>query len=104
MVGDGARDPELLPTVIDYACGSGHFLTEYLSQLQKVIDSGIGPKNASPRVQKQFQAWKGLTKLTWAKDGVYGIDLDNRLVKTAKVSAFFNGDGEAEIIWADGRR
>ena len=45
MVGDGARDPELLPTVIDYACGSGHFLTEYMSQLQKVIDSGIGPKN-----------------------------------------------------------
>ncbi|MDE7047675.1 MAG: N-6 DNA methylase, partial [Lachnospiraceae bacterium] len=33
---------------------------------------------------------------------VYGIDLDNRLVKTAKVSAFFNGDGEANIIWANG--
>ena len=97
-----ARNPELLPTVIDYACGSGHFLTEYMSQLQKAIDSEIDPKNATPRVQKQVQAWKGLTKFTWAKDVVYGIDLDNRLVKTAKVSAFFNGDGEAEIIWANG--
>ncbi len=33
---------------------------------------------------------------------VYGIDLDDRLVKAAKVSAFFNGDGEANIIWANG--
>ena len=96
------RNSESLPTVIDYACGSGHFLTEYMSQLQKIIDSDIDTKNATPRVQRQFQAWQGFTKFTWAKDVVYGIDLDNRLVKTTKVSAFFNGDGEAEIIWANG--
>lgn len=96
------RNIESLPSVIDYACGSGHFLTEYMSQLQKIIDSDIDTKNAAPRVQKQFQAWQGFTKFTWAKDVIYGIDLDNRLVKTTKVSAFFNGDGEAEIIWANG--
>jgi len=41
-------------------------------------------------------------KFSWADEYVYGIDFDNRLVKTAKVSAFFNGDGEATIIWGDG--
>lgn len=96
------RASEPLPTVIDYACGSGHFLTEYMSQMQKIIDSGIDLAEASPRVRKTFQSWQGFTKFTWARDVVYGIDLDNRLVKTAKVSAFFNGDGEAEIIWGNG--
>lgn len=96
------RNGEPLPTVIDYACGSGHFLTEYMSHLQEIIDSGIRLDNATPSIKRQFQAWQGLTKFTWAKDYVYGIDLDNRLVKTAKVSAFFNGDGEAAIVWANG--
>lgn len=97
------RDSDPLPTVIDYACGSGHFLTEYMSQMQAIIDSNvIDTRKASPRVQGKFQAWQGPVKFSWAEDRVYGIDLDNRLVKTTKVSAFFNGDGEANIVWANG--
>lgn len=96
------RDDELLPTVIDYACGSGHFLTEYMSQMQGIIDSKIDLSHTSPRIKNLFQSWQGFTKFLWAKDTVYGIDLDNRLVKTTKVSAFFNGDGEANIVWANG--
>lgn len=96
------RDDELLPTVIDYACGSGHFLTEYMSQMQVIIDSKIDLSHTSPRIKNLFQSWQGFTKFLWAKETVYGIDLDNRLVKTAKVSAFFNGDGEANIVWANG--
>ncbi len=97
------RNSQPLPTVIDYACGSGHFLTEYMSQIQTIIDSGsIDLRHASPAVRNQFQAWQGVIKFQWAKDYVYGIDLDNRLVKTTKVSAFFNGDGEANIVWANG--
>lgn len=96
------RCEEPLPTVIDYACGSGHFLTEYMSQIQEIIDNKIDIAHTSPRIRGLFQSWQGYTKFVWAKDSVYGIDLDNRLVKTAKVSAFFNGDGEANIIWANG--
>ena len=97
------RSGEPLPTVIDYACGSGHFLTEYMSQMQNIIDSGaIDLRRASPAVRSQFQVWQGIIKFQWAANTVYGIDLDNRLVKTTKVSAFFNGDGEANIVWANG--
>ena len=97
------RQGEPMPTVIDYACGSGHFLTEYMSQMQAIIDSGaIDTNKASPNVRNLFQIWRGIVKFLWAKDTVYGIDLDNRLVKTTKVSAFFNGDGEANIVWANG--
>lgn len=96
------RKEDTLPTVIDYACGSGHFLTEYMSQLQRVINSKINTDKTSPTIRSQFQSWQGPTNFLWAKDYVYGIDFDNRLVKTTKVSAFFNGDGEAAVIWANG--
>lgn len=97
-----SRERNVLPAVIDYACGSGHFLTEYMEQLQHVIDEKLDINDAAPDVRRQVSAWQGAVKFAWAKDAVYGIDLDNRLVKTTKVSAFFNGDGEANIIWANG--
>lgn len=96
------RERDILPAVIDYACGSGHFLTEYMDQMQTVIDSKIDVSKAAPSIKSLVKTWKDAIKFAWAKDYVYGIDLDNRLVKTAKVSAFFNGDGEANIIWANG--
>lgn len=97
-----SRERDILPAVIDYACGSGHFLTEYMDQMQTVVDSKIDVSKATPDVKNLVKTWRDAIKFAWAKDYVYGIDLDNRLVKTAKVSAFFNGDGEANIIWANG--
>lgn len=90
-----------LPTVIDYACGSGHFLTEFMSQLQDVVES-VDIQNASPSIKRRFTSWRDSVKFSWAEEYVYGIDFDNRLVKTTKVSAFFNGDGEANIVWGNG--
>lgn len=94
-----SNDP--LPTVIDYACGSGHFLTEFMAQLQDVVET-VDVQNASPSVKKRFTSWCDSVKFSWAEEYVYGIDFDNRLVKTTKVSAFFNGDGEANIVWGNG--
>lgn len=99
-IDDRARD--ILPIVIDYACGSGHFLTEYMNQMQDIIDSKIDISKATPTVKSLVKTWTDTIKFAWARDYVYGIDMDNRLVKTAKISAFFNGDGEANIIWANG--
>ncbi|POO87269.1 restriction endonuclease subunit S [Clostridium sp. 3-3] len=94
-----SNDP--LPTIIDYACGSGHFLTEFMAQLQDVVES-VDIQNASPSIKKRFASWRDSVKFSWAEEYVYGIDFDNRLVKTTKVSAFFNGDGEANIVWGNG--
>jgi len=94
-----SNDP--LPAVIDYACGSGHFLTEFMAQLQDVVES-VDIQNASPSIKRRFTSWRDSVKFSWAKEYVYGIDFDNRLVKTTKVSAFFNGDGEANIVWGNG--
>jgi len=98
---ESENDSEILPFVIDYATGSGHFLTEYMEQVQNIIEDADIDK-ASPTIKRKINSWRENVKFDWAEDYVYGIDLDDRLVKTAKVSAFFNGDGEANIIWANG--
>jgi len=95
------NDNDILPVAIDYAAGSGHFLTEYMEQVQTIIEN-LDTTNTLPTARNKIRNWVDNEKFIWAKDYVYGIDLDDRLVKTAKVSAFFNGDGEANIIWANG--
>lgn len=110
-------DSEILPVVIDYAAGSGHFLTEYMEHVQNILEKfgmvltqseidnivdNLDISYATPTIKNKIRTWIESEKFIWAKDYVYGIDLDDRLVKTAKVSAFFNGDGEANIIWANG--
>ena len=99
---------DILPIVIDYACGSGHFLTEYMDIAQGIINE-YDTSKLKPRMRNTFDKWKqtGVDddlqgEFEWAKDYVYGIEKDYRLVKTTKISTFLNGDGEANIIHADG--
>lgn len=93
-------DIDFLPYIIDYACGSGHFLTEGMDEIQSIINNY--PKNQLSNTQlKKLNAYKD-SEYSWAKEFVYGIDLDYRLVKTTKVNTFLNGDGEANIIHANG--
>lgn len=93
---------EILPAVIDFACGTGHFLTEYMDRVQTIIEKEVDLKKAKPQIKKKLEVWKNYDKFDWARDYVYGIDADYRLVKSSKVSSFLNGDGEANIIRANG--
>ena len=97
-----ANDAEMLPNVIDFACGTGHFLTEYMDKVQSIIEDEIDISKAKPIARKKLQGWIDYDKFGWASDYVYGIDADYRLVKSSKVSSFLNGDGEANIIRANG--
>ena len=95
-----SNSSDSLPVAIDYAAGSGHFLNEWMDEVQNVIDS-FDLTSLRPTVKKKFKSWQE-NQFEWAKDYVYGIEADYRLVKTAKVSSFLNGDGEALIIRANG--
>ena len=97
-----ANEPEMLPSVIDFACGTGHFLTEYMDKVQSIIENELDMSIAKPQARKKLQGWIDNDKFGWAGDYVYGIDADYRLVKSSKVSSFLNGDGEANIIRANG--
>lgn len=97
---------EILPHSIDYAAGSGHFLTELMDEYNSILNQ-----------KKREQSFKGLQKnikntieeytnprnlYNWAPEYIYGIEKDYRLSKTAKVACFLNGDGDANMLYADG--
>lgn len=71
---------ETAPKVIDYACGAGHFLTEYAVQIRNLVDKNM--------LKDHYQ-------------NIYGIEKEYRLSKVAKVSAFMYGQDQINIIYAD---
>lgn len=91
---------DLLPTVIDYAAGSGHFITESMEVVQNYIDS-LDESSFNPTTKRAIKKWKE-DQFDWAESYVYGIEKDYRLVKTAKVSCYLHGDGLAKVIHGDG--
>ncbi len=93
-------ETNFLPYIIDYAAGSGHFLTEVMDEIQKIIET-INPSKQKPSVKSKLNSWREAS-FDWCFDYIYGIEADYRLVKTAKVSCFLNGDGLANVIHADG--
>jgi len=91
---------DLLPTIIDYAAGSGHFITESMEVVQTYIDN-LDESNFTPTTKRAIKKWKE-DQFDWAESYVYGIEKDYRLVKTAKVSCYLHGDGLAKVIHGDG--
>lgn len=69
------------PKVIDYACGSGHFLTEGIETINNVIKSANND---------------------WVGEKIYGIEKDYRLARVSKISLFMNGAGSGNIVFGDG--
>jgi len=97
---DEGNKKDLLPTIIDYAAGSGHFITESMEEVQKYIDD-LNPKDYIPSTKRVLDSWQK-DQFDWAESYVYGIEKDYRLVKTAKVSCYLHGDGLAKVIHGDG--
>lgn len=91
---------EYLPYVIDYAAGSGHFLTETMHEVQRIIDNNEFP-DAKAEVKRFIKQAKEF-HFDWAFDYVYGIEKDYRLVKVGKVGCYLHGDGLANVIHSDG--
>ena len=95
-------EQEVLPYVIDYACGTGHFLTEIMDTMNDIIKNNIDLSSISkPSVQREFKNWQD-SDFEWAEKYIYGIDLDYRLIKASKISCFLNGDGKANLLHANG--
>ena len=96
---DGKKD-ELMPFVMDYAAGSGHFLTESMHEMQRLLDA----KNPNDYIQataKKIRNWKD-DHFDWAEKYVYGVEKDYRLVKVGKVGCYLHGDGLANVLLSDG--
>lgn len=94
-----ANDANFLPYFLDYASGSGHFMTEGMDRIDRIVKTIDGSKM---RTAAKGNLRKWCAEYAWASEFVYGIEKDYRLAKTAKVSCFLNGDGEANMILGDG--
>ena len=82
--------------VIDYAAGSGHFLTESMHEIQHLILK-TDPKKLKT-ISKIFRNVK-INPFDWALQYVYGIEKDYRLVKVGKVGCYLHGDGLANVLF-----
>lgn len=77
------QESEDTPKAIDYACGAGHFLTEYASCIRPFVEK-------SKRIPvSEYYA------------NTYGIEKEYRLSKVSKVSAFMYGQDDIQIIYGD---
>lgn len=91
---------EYLPYIIDYAAGSGHFLTETMHEVQRIIN-----KNDFKGIKADVKRFLEMSKqfhFDWAFDYIYGIEKDYRLVKVGKVGCYLHGDGLENVIHSDG--
>lgn len=78
------RNSEEIPYAIDYACGAGHFLTEYAAQIKGCVE-----KYRPSIPLKEYYAH------------ITGIEKEYRLSKVSKVSAFMYGHDETKIVYSD---
>ena len=90
----------LLPYVMDFAAGSGHFITEAMHEIQRLLKNK-DDKKYHPSVAKKIRNWQD-DHFAWAIQYVYGIEKDYRLVKVGKVGCYLHGDGLANVIHSDG--
>lgn len=79
LIGESAE----IPKAIDYACGAGHFLTEYANQIK-------------PFVEKYKKA-----ELAKYYEQIHGIEKEYRLSKVSQVSAFMYGQDGIHIFYKD---
>jgi len=96
----GKKD-DLLPYIIDYASGSGHFLTESMHEIQHLLMNETDDLKLKSEA-KSFVEYAKIRHFDWAEKYVYGIEKDYRLVKVGKVGCYLHGDGLANVIHSDG--
>jgi len=91
-------DTKPLPYIIDYACGSGHFITESLEEIHQVVSDLV--KEDEEIYAEKLGSF--LSNMDWAGEYICGIEKDYRLARTSQVACFMHGDGNASIIYGDG--
>ncbi len=94
-----SKETYVLPYILDFACGSGHFLTEAIDEVESLIPT-IDRKKLTKRGRAKLEAEEN--QILWAREYIYGIEEDYRLAKTTKIATFLNGDGDAVIIRGNG--
>lgn len=78
--------------VLDGSCGSGGFLLHALDKVRKQADEYFTPGTA-----KHFRHWH-----EFAQHNLYGIEINEQIARTAKMSMIIHDDGHTNVVAADG--
>lgn len=88
-----------IPKVIDYACGAGHFLTEYARQIKPIVEELAHLENIYDKRTKEERL---ISVLREYYEQIVGIEKDYRLSKVSQVAAFMYGMDGIHIHYGDG--
>lgn len=94
-----------IPYLIDPSAGSGTFLIEYMKFITNNIKRRFKDKLHETRdIEDQFQQWfiPDHRENKWAKDYIYGSEINFNLGTATKVNMILHGDGSTNIFVKDG--
>jgi type I restriction enzyme M protein len=90
-------DPQPGKRVLDPACGSGGFLIVALNHARRRALTEIGCPYPDYPVQSEIK--KATPKIRkYARESLFGIDVDSDLRKAARMNMVMNGDGHGHIF------
>jgi len=98
------RDKEI-PYMIDPSAGSGTFLIEYMKFITENIKRRFNNKlNKNRDVENKLGEWflPENRENRWAKDYIYGVEINFNLGTATKVNMILHGDGSTNIFVKDG--
>jgi len=94
-----------IPYLIDPAAGSGTFLIEYMKFITKNLKYKFKDKLATKRaVEDKFNEWfmPNHRENKWAREYIYGIEMNFNLGTATKVNMILHGDGSTNVFVKDG--
>lgn len=90
-------DPQPGKRILDPACGSGGFLIVALNHARRRFLSEAGCPYPDDPVQSELK--KAMPKVKrYARDSLFGFDVDSDLRKAARMNMVMNGDGHGHIF------
>ena len=78
--------------VLDTSCGSGGFLLYALDKVRRVANEYFDKKSI-----EHYRYWH-----SFAEKNLFGIDLGEKIARTAKMNMILHDDGHTNVITADG--
>jgi len=94
-----------IPYLIDPSAGSGTFLIEYMKFITKNLKYRFKDKLDDTRdIEDKFHQWfmPDHRENKWAKDYIYGSEINFNLGTATKVNMILHGDGSTNIFVKDG--
>lgn len=94
-----------IPYLIDPSAGSGTFLIEYMKFITENIKRRFKDKlHKTKEVEEKFQEWfmPDHRENKWAREYIYGIEINFNLGTATKVNMILHGNGSSNIFIKDG--